>query len=98
YVIGEIPADSAPQQIDDRQTKLTSEVDGFNFILKFDASADGKLKANQPISGQLTVIAPDGLPYKQLQPVMAAFAHLVAFNEDRKTVLHIHPEGPEPDK
>jgi hypothetical protein len=29
---------------------------------------------------------------------MAAFAHLVAFNEDRKTVLHIHPEGPEPDK
>jgi hypothetical protein len=29
---------------------------------------------------------------------MGAFAHLVAFNEDRHTVLHIHPQGPEPDE
>ena len=26
---------------------------------------------------------------------MGAFAHLVAFNQDGKTVLHIHPEGAE---
>jgi hypothetical protein len=76
---------------------LSTEVDGFNFVLKFDAPG-GKLKAGEPINGELTVVAPDGLAYKQLQPVMGAFAHLVAFNEDYKTVLHIHPEGPEPDK
>jgi hypothetical protein len=94
YVIGDIPADTTPKPIENKKTTLTSEVDGFNFILKFD-TPDQKLHANQTITGQLTVIAPDAQPYKQLQPVMAAFAHLVAFNEDHKTVLHIHPLGPE---
>lgn len=95
YVIGDIPADTQAKPIENKQTTLTSEVDGFNFILKFD-TAEQKLHANQAITGQITVIAPDAQPYKQLQPVMAAFAHLVAFNEDGKTVLHIHPQGPEP--
>jgi hypothetical protein len=27
---------------------------------------------------------------------MSAFAHIVAFNEDGRTVLHIHPAGAEP--
>ena len=99
YVIGDIPAAEGAKAgpIEGKQTRLTSEVDGFNFILKFD-TPDQRLKANQTITGELTVIAPDALPYKQLQPVMGAFAHLVAFNEDGKTVLHIHPEGPEPEK
>jgi hypothetical protein len=30
---------------------------------------------------------------KDLQPIMGAFAHLVAFHADGKTVLHIHPKG-----
>lgn len=97
YVVGDIPAETQPQGIEDKQTRLTSEVDGFNFVLKFDAPG-GRLKAGEPITGELTVLAPDALPYKQLQPVMGAFAHLVAFNEDYKTVLHIHPEGAEPDR
>jgi hypothetical protein len=97
YVVGDIPADSAAKPIEDKSTRLTSEVDGFNFILKFD-TPDQKIHAGQAITGQLTVIAPDAQPYKQLQPIMAAFAHLVAFNEDGKTVLHIHPQGPEPQK
>jgi hypothetical protein len=28
---------------------------------------------------------------------MGACAHLVAFNENARTVLHIHPQGPEPE-
>jgi hypothetical protein len=98
YVVADIPADTAAQPVEDKQTKLTTEVDGFNFILKFDLPGGAPLKSNQPINGELTVIAPDAVPYKELQPVMGAFAHLVAFNEDGKTVLHIHPDGPEPDK
>lgn len=97
YVIGDIPADTQAKAIENKQTTLTSEVDGFNFILKFD-TPDQKLHANQMITGQITVIAPDAQPYKQLQPIMASFAHLVAFNEDHKTVLHIHPQGAEPQK
>ena len=27
---------------------------------------------------------------------MGTFAHIVCFNEDRKTVLHVHPYGREP--
>ena len=31
----------------------------------------------------------------RLEPVMAAFAHLVGFYEDGHTVVHLHPVGPE---
>jgi hypothetical protein len=95
YVIADIPAEDAKgEPIADRETRLESEADGFKFSIKFDAP----LKANEVIGGELSVVAPDGLPFKQLEPVMGAFAHLVAFNEDGRTVLHIHPEGPEPEK
>jgi hypothetical protein len=97
YVIGEIAADTVSKPIEDRLTRLTAEVDGFRFAIKFDAP-DQKLRANQPIGGELTVLARTGQPFKQLEPIMGAFAHLVAFNEDGRTVLHIHPQGPEPDK
>jgi hypothetical protein len=95
YVIGDLPADTPPKPIEDRPTRLASEVDGFRFAIKF-AAPDQKLRANQPISGELTVLSPSAQPFQQLEPVMGAFAHLVAFNEDGRTVLHIHPEGPEP--
>jgi len=29
----------------------------------------------------------------ELEPIMGAFAHLVAFHADGKTVLHMHPKG-----
>jgi hypothetical protein len=92
YVIADLAAETKPKGPIDRTTTLRGEADGFWFTLKF----DGPLVANQPIGGELSVTAPDGVAYKQLQPVMGAFAHLVAFHEDGKTVLHIHPEGPEP--
>ena len=33
---------------------------------------------------------------KPLEPVLGAFAHIVGFNEDFKTVLHAHPLGDAP--
>jgi hypothetical protein len=101
YVIGDIPAAGTKgRAIEDKETRLESEVDGFRFALKFDGltAEGGALKANRPTGGELTVVAPDGVSFNRLEPVMAAFAHLVAFNEDGRTVLHIHPEGPEPDR
>ena len=35
----------------------------------------------------------DGKGFTGLEPVMAAFAHIVGFNEDYNTVLHMHPKG-----
>ena len=37
-----------------------------------------------------------GKPVTALQPVMGAFAHVVGFSEDLRTIAHIHPMGPEP--
>ena len=88
----DIVAETAAMSVERRETRLTSEVDGFVFTMKF---AD-KLLAGQPIDGELAVTAPDSRPFKELEPVMGAFAHLVAFHEDYKTVLHIHPQGQEP--
>jgi len=47
----------------------------------------------RPIPGRLRVTHLNGTPFKQLEPVMASFAHLVGFNEDGATVLHMHPPG-----
>ena len=41
----------------------------------------------------LVVARPDGTPFTELEPIMETFAHLVAFNEDYETVLHMHPKG-----
>jgi hypothetical protein len=45
-----------------------------------------------PVRAKLRVTDLAGRPWKQLEPIMATFAHLVGFNEDGKTVLHIHPK------
>ncbi|MDB5321912.1 MAG: hypothetical protein JWN40_3543 [Phycisphaerales bacterium] len=79
YVIADLPADTPPNPIEDRQTRLLSQVDGFHFAIKF-ATPDQKLRANQPIAGELSVLSPSALPFKQLEPIMGSFAQLVAFN------------------
>jgi hypothetical protein len=56
------------------------------------------LRAQQPINASILTSGMDGKPFDQLEPVMGAYAHLVAFHEDRQTVLHIHPTGAEPQK
>lgn len=37
-----------------------------------------------------------GQPVTNLEPIMGAYAHLVAFSADGQHFLHIHPLGPEP--
>jgi hypothetical protein len=36
------------------------------------------------------------MPFRALEPVLGSFAHIVAFHEDRKTVVHIHPTSAGP--
>jgi len=98
YVIGDIPADSKGLPLEKPAANKTSEADGFHFDLAFLTKDGAAPNAGQVITGTLTVKGPDLIPFKKLEPIMGAFAHLVAFHEDGKTVLHIHPEGPEPDK
>lgn len=65
----------------------------YSFSIEFDK----KLKAGEDAMATITVTK-NGKPFDQLEPVMGAFAHLVGFNEDYKTIMHIHPMGEEPEK
>ena len=65
---------------------MTIVVDGYRFTL----TSQALLRANRPADLALSVTRPDGgrVP---LEPIMDAFAHLVAFDEARSGFAHLHP-------
>jgi len=69
-----------------------SQADNLQFEIDWNTGGLG-IPAKQPVNGLLSIKGADGQPFTQLEPVMGTYAHLVAFNEDRQTVLHIHPTG-----
>lgn len=54
------------------------------------------LKKDQPALGTVKILDAQGHDFKKLEPVMGAFAHIVAINEDFETIAHVHPMGEEP--
>lgn len=54
--------------------------------------------AGKAVMGHVMLKDVKGMPIKDLEPVMGAFAHIVAFNQDLDEVAHLHPMGPEPTK
>ncbi len=78
------------EALSDRETKLSAVVEGLRFELVMDKSV---LKVGRVTEAKLRVTKADGTGFGQLEPVMAAFAHVVGFNEDETTVLHLHPTG-----
>jgi hypothetical protein len=77
------------QPIRERNTKLSAESEGFHFQLTFEKST---VRTGEPVDATLTITR-GGKGFDQLEPVMGAFAHVVGFNQDRDTVLHMHPLG-----
>ncbi|NBX03314.1 MAG: hypothetical protein EBR02_04510 [Alphaproteobacteria bacterium] len=59
-------------------------------------------ESNAPLKqGQYTLVHIDvrdsaGNPVNDLEPIMGAYAHLVGFSADGKTLIHAHPIGEEP--
>ena len=76
--------------ITDREPRLSGDANGLHFELSL---PQVRVKVGEPVEAKLRITNPDGSGFDQLEPVMAAFAHLVGFNEDRETVLHMHPTG-----
>lgn len=72
----------------------TAEVDGYRFDLKTENAAP--LHAGESTILKVKVTSPDGREFSKLEPVMGAFAHMVAFPEDLASVTHVHPLGAEP--
>ena len=76
----------------ERKESLISTVEGLTFKLAFDSP----LQVGSMGMATLTIVDSQGQPFKQLQPIMGAFAHLVGFHEDGQSIVHIHPQGEEP--
>ncbi len=70
-----------------RDSNPVVERDGFRFSL---ATGGSPLRAGQPIDLSFAIVRPDGAAVP-MEPVMGAYAHLVAFDEGRNGFAHLHP-------
>jgi hypothetical protein len=91
YATTTIPAVAPGEAPTDHTTTNQVILEGLSYELNF---TPDQLKVQRPATGKLRITHPDGSPFTQLEPIMASFAHFVAFSEDRKTILHLHPNGP----
>jgi hypothetical protein len=90
YARTDIAAPTAGKPFTDREIKLKTTVDGLNYELVLDQKT---IQVGRPASAKLKITTPEGRGFTNLEPLMAAYAHIVGFNEDYKTVLHLHPKG-----
>ncbi|MFK7840588.1 MAG: hypothetical protein AB8B83_09710 [Bdellovibrionales bacterium] len=75
----------------DKTVNLEASAQGYDFKLQL----EGDLKAGEAVVANIS-ISKDDQPVDFLEPVMGAFAHMVGFYDDYKTIAHIHPMGAEP--
>lgn len=94
YVIADLGGTPSGGAIPDRSESLTATIENLTYTVSF----DGPLKAGKATLGTLTVKDANGAVFPALEPIMGAYAHLVGFSEDFKTIAHIHPMGEEPKK
>lgn len=88
----------SPQKVD-KILNLTYSVGGRIDKLYFSLSFDTQeLMKGKAAMGKILVKDSQGHPFTQLEPVMGAFSHIVAMNEDFETIAHVHPMGVEPSK
>ncbi len=90
YATTDIPAMTRAAPLDDRRVVLRADAHGLRFALGIDKPV---IRTGEPVRLKLRVTDAQGKPFQRLEPVMGTFAHLVAFNEDYRTVLHLHPKG-----
>jgi hypothetical protein len=95
FVVADLPSDEPGEPLADRADRFADDVAGLHFQLEL-GSPGQPVRAGEIVRGRLTVTDAAGKPFTQLRPVMGAFAHLVGFCADGKTVLHLHPLGLEP--
>ena len=91
YPAVELPGTGTPGPIGDMSGKFATVAGGYTFRLTFENGALPRAKQVRVMHIEIADAA--GKPIRQLEPVMAAFAHLVGFYEDYRSVVHLHPEG-----
>jgi len=91
YAMADIPATTPGEPLSNRTVNFKAAVDGLNYELILPQKT---IQVGRPALARLRITTANGAGFAQLEPIMATFAHLVGFNQDYKTVLHIHPKGP----
>ncbi len=86
---------SLPQATESPRVALSAEAEGLEFQIATESSGQPTLRAGQTCALQILICRASGAPFAGLEPVMSAFAHLVGFYDDNRTVVHLHPAGPE---
>lgn len=93
YVATLVQVSGKPETVEENvNDKVT--VGGLDFAISFEKS---DLLAGEANLMTLTATGADGKPFTQLEPLMGAFAHLVAFDKTRTEIAHVHPMGKEPE-
>jgi len=90
YAMTDIPAATTGEPLTNRTVIFKATVDGLNYELIL---AQKTIQVGRPALARLRITTADGNGFTQLEPLMATFAHLVGFNQDYKTVIHMHPKG-----
>ena len=90
FIKSDIGHSSQKAQVN-KEEKLNAHAGSYQFDLK----PGGKVQAGKPVMAIITVTK-DGKSFNKLEPVMGAFAHVVGFNADCSSIMHIHPMGKEP--
>jgi len=94
YASTEVKVQGPPAK-KDRTVNTTAEAGGYRFAMT--TENDAPLQAGKATLMKIVVTSADGKPFDKLEPVMGAFAHMVAFPEDVGSVTHVHPMGREPE-
>jgi hypothetical protein len=87
YAMADLPSPQAASEAIQTTVSTSAALEGLHYTL----SASDPIKAGKAARVRLRVTASGGRPFGGLEPLMGAFAHLVAFREDGRSVLHMHP-------
>jgi hypothetical protein len=101
-----VPMTTGKQEYDGTSLTVKGEADAVEEKTNNEVTVDGlavsiafekpELVAGVANMMTLSITGTDGKPFMELEPIMGAFAHLVAFNKDRSNIAHVHPMGEEP--
>ncbi|MBA3272895.1 MAG: hypothetical protein H0T11_03355, partial [Chthoniobacterales bacterium] len=94
YAKTEVKVEGTPAT-KDKAVNSTAEVSGYRFVASTEKNEP--LQAGKASIMNVKVTTADGKEFAGLEPVMGAFAHMVAFPEEVDSVTHVHPTGREPE-
>lgn len=93
YAFADLVAGNEAAPAPSTQSVSRVEIGGLTFTLAFDQP----LQAGRAAAGNVTAVdTKTGQPFTQLEPIMGAFGHVVAFSRDWASIEHVHPHGTEP--